>query len=374
MKIISIANGFQVDYMINYLNSIAGKIDQIDFIGSDIYPVDKIPKKIKFINLRGGHEHDASLFIKIKRIIKYYYHLIKYLKKNKTRGIIHLQWLKFYLFDGVIMPWYCKVIGYRVAYTVHDVIPHDKDTRVNRLLFQLIYNLHERLIVHTEFIKNRLIDEFNIPSHKIKIIKHGVYQINDNQIIERTAAKQKIGIGKENIVLLFFGYITYYKGLDLLLKVFNQLNSSKIKLIVAGEVKDSYMNEVNLLKKKYSENITYKLNYINDSELNDLFNATDIVVLPYREASQSGVLFMSYAYGVPVLAPKLGGFPYDIAENKTGILFEADNEKSFYDNLKKTIDSIMHNNLLNRNEIRNYAKINYSWTKSGSELIDFLTN
>lgn len=374
MKIISIANGFQVDYMINYLNSIAGKVDQVDFIGSDIYPINRIPKTVKFINLRGGHEHDASLLRKIKRIIKYYCHLFQYLNKNKNDGIIHLQWLKFYFVDGVIIPWYCKKIGYRIAYTVHDVIPHDKDTLVNRLLFKKIYSLHQRLVVHTEFIKNRLINEFHVPAHKIRVIKHGVYQISDNQIIDRNIAKQKTGIDKENLILLFFGYITYYKGLDLLLKVFNQLSSTKLKLIIAGEVKDSYVNEVNLLKNKYFENIIYKTKYISDGEMNDLFNAADLVVLPYREASQSGVLFMSYAYGVPVLAPKLGGFPYDIVENQTGILFEPNNEQSFHENLIKAISSITEKKLLDRNEIRNFAMMNYSWTKSGIELIDFLTN
>jgi glycosyltransferase involved in cell wall biosynthesis len=126
------------------------------------------------------------------------------------------------------------------------------------------------------------------------------------------------------------------------------------------------------LQRKYkSENIQFIIRRIEDNELPVLFGAADTTVIPYREASQSGVLFMSYAFGVPVVAPDIGGFPFDILDRRTGYIFKVGNTTDLKEKLEKVIAN-KNIELLNSEGIRQYARENYSWEQSGKDLINFI--
>ncbi len=178
-------------------------------------------------------------------------------------------------------------------------------------------------------------------------------------------------LSQSSTVLLFFGIIDEYKGFDLLLDSLSTLNNlNDFQVLVAGKVKLAYKNKFDeIVKANKSGNIVYLLRYIKDEEIEYCFKASNITVLPYKEASQSGVMLMSYAYGVPVIGPLLGGFPEDIMPGKTGYLFEPDDFKSLAGALIefKTGWPATEKNM--RINIKNIVSSKYSWDNSCDEIV-----
>jgi glycosyltransferase involved in cell wall biosynthesis len=372
VKITIIANGFQEDYIINLVNSLALKGIEVDLIGSSFYNRNKINPPINFLCFRGDNNDKASLLRKVLRIIKYYFRLIIYLMKTKSE-IIHVQWLKFYLIEGVIFVWIYRILGKKAFYTVQDVLPHNKETKLNWLIFYLIYHSQHCIIAHTEFIRNRLISEFEISPEKVKVINHGVYLVDDNSKIDKLLAREFLGLPEHDFVLLLFGIITKYKGLDLLLDAFTRLKEldRKVTLLIAGKISNDYIEEFRHLIDSFpSDKIVKKTEYIPDDLIEYIFKAVDLTVLPYREASQSGVLFMSYAYGTPVIGPKLGGFPNDILVGKTGYLFDPEDSISLLNSIILAKESLFGKENYMKKHIIDYANEKYSWNSSAKALIN----
>ena len=212
--------------------------------------------------------------------------------------------------------------------------------------------------------------EFGIKEKKIAVVKHGVYEVEANSGVNEKDARDNFQLKTTDFVLLFFGYITSYKGLPLLLEAFQEVKThSDLKLIIAGKVADDYKNEMNEIAKRYKSNdIIMLLKFISDEEVDMLFKACNATILPYLEASQSGVLFMSYAYGRPVVAPNLGGFPYDIEQGRTGYLFEAGNISSLKEQINRLHKEWKEKQDSDYFYIKEFASKNYSWHASASEL------
>jgi glycosyltransferase involved in cell wall biosynthesis len=376
MHIAIIANGFQEDYTEQLLNNLAGKVDQIDFIGSTIHLKRNISKSVRFLNLRGDHNEKAPISIKLIRVMKYHLRLLGYLSTTNAR-VVHVQWVRFPVIEGIIFTLYMRIIGKRVIYTAHDVLPHSLDNVFNRIVFKRLYKAQNQIIVHTNYIKNRIINEFGIIPEKIHVIPHGVYERPVDPKLTRNLARTKLNLDQSMIVLLFFGIIAAYKGLDLLLESIKLLSwKDKIRILVAGKVSKEYKTLFESLvnDQQIRENLVLSVRFIDDEEIETFFKASNITALPYKEASQSGVLFMSYAYGIPVIVPSLGGFPEDILPGKTGYVFEPGSAESLAVVLGDLITNEVMMSEQNSTFIREYANDNYSWDKSCSRIVEIYSN
>ncbi len=370
MHVSIIANGFQVDYITDFVNNLKAKVDKVDLIGTSIYSERQIDRKIGFYDLKGMDEANGSVFQKSLRKIQYFLRLVKYLHRTKAT-IIHVQWIRFYIIEGVLLTLYMRAIGKKVVYTVHDVLPHSEDNFYNRLIFKLIYKIHNQLVVHTSYIKSRIVSEFNINGSKIDVVPHGVYQRPDDVSITGELAKRHFGLSPSSTVILFFGGISEYKGFDILLESLSKIDGKfDLTVLVAGKMQEEYKNLFNGLLKRYKlDRYIFHIRYIQDDEIEYFFKASDVTVLPYKEASQSGVLFMSYAYGVPVIAPFLGGFPEDILPGKTGYLFEPNNPESLAKAFIKFKTEWRNDNINRHRDIKEFAVKNYSWEKTCDETL-----
>ena len=371
MKISIVANGFQEDYTLNLINALSKQDVIVDFIGSNIYDESLIDNRITFYNVRKEDTREKNPLRKALWVLRYFSWYAFYLVRER-KITLHIQWLRFNFIDGIFFPLFARMMGHKVVYTAHDVLPHNVDNKRVRLLFKYIYRSQNSIVVHTNFNKNRILNEFGIRQEKISVVKHGVYHIPEDQRMDFASSKKKLGIGADEFVLLFFGIITEYKGLDLLaeaLRLLKEKTDQNVRLIIAGRIQTGFEEQMTRMKEKQlGDEVIYMLRFIKNEEVNLLFGAADATVLPYREASQSGVMFMSFAHGVPVIAPNLGGFPDDVVEGEMGFLFETNDPESLYFTICKTISRFGRNNISDRKKIIQTTSDKYQWEESASVL------
>jgi glycosyltransferase involved in cell wall biosynthesis len=375
MKITIIANGFQEDYMYNLVNNLALLRCQVEFIGSTLYQSEKLHRSVVLHNLRGDHDAGVPVFRKVWRNLQYYGKMMGHVLRNKP-DLIHIQWLNLTLIDGILFPLFFRMMGIKVCYTAHDVLPHSRGHALNRLLFALIYRCQHIVFVHTNFIRDRLVKEFHLNPTRIFVIRHGVYEVVDNKGMDRKLARQRLSLAEGGLVWLFFGIITRYKGLPILFKAFSSIAAHipRSELVIAGKVSEEYQAEFNQLVKAYpSDRIHIFQGFVDSEMLEMLYKAADVTILPYLEASQSGVLFMSYAYGKPVIVPELGGFPDDILEGTTGYLFRPGDAVSLADTLIRFNKEWSGKDVQANERIRKFASENYSWAGTAEALVKVYT-
>jgi len=216
-----------------------------------------------------------------------------------------------------------------IVYTVHDVTPHERSI-VDKPLYRTIYALSDHLIAHSDEDRRRLLAEFRLCPEMISVIPHGEYSFfDDASPLEstgdrgRAAARGRMGIDAGAPVALFFGFIREYKGLDILLDAWPAVLAAcpEARLVVAGDparLADAERERLEAQAK--SLGAVTELGYIPFDRVPEFFVLADVLVLPYRRISQSGVLFLSFAQGVPVVATRVGAFPEVIRDGENGIL------------------------------------------------------
>jgi glycosyltransferase involved in cell wall biosynthesis len=177
---------------------------------------------------------------------------------------------------------------------------------------------------------------------------------------------------------LFFGSIRPYKGLEYLLSAFDQVAAAgsaegeNWRLIIAGEPMEpsDYVRRIRAMisGRLPSERIRIidRMEFIPDNETEIYFKAADLLALPYTEIFQSGVLFLSYAFGLPVLAADVGSFKEDVIEGRTGMIFQPRNADDLAKAMQRYFASDLYRELsLRRLEIKEHARKWHSWETAG---------
>jgi len=289
--------------------------------------------RVAFHNLVGGLNPDAGLLAKARRVLIYYVRLLAFVARTDAR-LFHILWFrKFPLAERILLTAYLKLLGKKLAFTAHNVDDQARDGRrgtfTNRLSLIFLYRTVDHILVHTRQMKLELVKEFGISEHKVTVVPFGINDAIPAARVSRTAARQQLGLASDEKVLLFFGNITPYKGVEDLLRALASLvhEDGSFTLILAGPVKDrtceAYWAELKSLIEELhlDKHVRKDIRYIPDADVGLLFRASDVSVLPYRRVYQSGVLALSYAQGVPVIAADVGSMREDILEGETGLLF-----------------------------------------------------
>ncbi|MFT3911919.1 MAG: glycosyltransferase family 4 protein [Ferruginibacter sp.] len=158
-------------------------------------------------------------------------------------------------------------------------------------------------------------------------VAHPLYD-NFGEKITKTEARAKLKIKNEELIILFFGFIRKYKGLDILLDAMKIVASSKHqtpspKLLIAGEFYDDrkvYEEQIKALG--IENNLILRTAFIPDDEVKNYLCAADVVVQPYRNATQSGVTPLAYHFEIPMIVTNVGGLPSMVPDNKVGLVAE----------------------------------------------------
>jgi len=368
-----LTGGGDKHYAFGLATALISKETALDFIGSDDLDCSEFHGKpgMNFLNLRGDQRPNASIVRKVTRVTMYYGKLIRYAATAKPR-IFHILWNnKFELFDRTLLMLYYRFLGKKIVFTAHNVNAgrrDSEDTRLNRLTLRIQYRLADHIFVHTEKMKLELIEEFGVQGGRITVIPYGINNAVPNTNLTVSEAKHRLGIHGHKRTILFYGRIAPPKGLDYLITAFQQTLARRedYQLIIAGRP-DRCERYWTAIREAIHEDvqrgrILLRAELIPDDETEVYFKAADVLVLPYREIFQSGVLFLGYSLGLPVLAADVGSLKDDIVEGKTGFVFRPEDPVDLARTIERYFASDLFANLSSRRlEIRDYATERHSW-------------
>ncbi len=373
-----LTGGSDRPYVFGLTTSLISNGVTLDLIGSDELNLPEFRReaRIAFLNLRGSSDPRASRTAKIARILGYYTRLIRYAARAKPE-VFHILWNnRFETFDRTILMLYYKSLQKKIILTVHNVNMRKRDasdTFLNRLTLRIQYRLCDHLFVHTQKMKTDLINDFGVRDQRITVIPFGVNDSLPNTHLTSIDAKQRLGISANQRVILFFGRITPYKGLDYLISAFQKLSREQNKycLIIAGRVERCEANWRDIRSKLDEEvrkgNVVIRDSFIPDDEVETYFKAGDVLVLPYRDIYQSGVLFTGQRFGIPVLAADVGSFSEEIIEGRTGFLFQPEDPNDLARAIEQYFESDLYAALpRRREEISANAANHHSWDIVGN--------
>jgi glycosyltransferase involved in cell wall biosynthesis len=224
---------------------------------------------------------------------------------------------------GSIVQMLPRALRNRVCFLCHNVLPHER-TRLERLLSAFAFRHVRRFIVHSEEDKQTLL-KLKPDAQALRNCHPVFAQFAGTQAIDKGAARAQLKLPPERNVVLFFGLIRPYKGLALLIEAMPEvLRTIDCSLLVAGEFYDDKSKYTALVDRlELRARVRIEDAYIPNEDVHRYFAAADVVVLPYTEASQSGIVPIAYSFNTPVISTRVGGLPEAVLEDKTGLLVEA---------------------------------------------------
>jgi len=217
----------------------------------------------------------------------------------------------------------------KILSLVHNMIPHEKRF-YDKWLSKYFVKPIDAFIALSESVKNDILQFSQKPC---VVTPHPMYD-NFGDAISRDEALQKMNFSSPVIAsetkqsiryLLYFGLIRRYKGLDLLLEAFadERLKKLPLKLIVAGEFYEDSKPYFDIIDKhNLHDRIVLKTEFVPDNEVANLFCSADLITLPYRDATQSGVTQIAYYFEKPMLVTNVGGLPEIVPNGKSGYVVE----------------------------------------------------
>jgi glycosyltransferase involved in cell wall biosynthesis len=257
----------------------------------------------------------------------------------------------------------------KIAGILHNVIPHET--------FPFQKNLTRSLFQKTDIpivLSGQTSEEFRSLKSGRELVKlfHPVYT-QDFPELSSTEIRTQFGVRSDETMLLFFGLIRPYKGLDVLIKALNTLdmNALKLRLFVVGEFymdKRPILEQINVQNKSF---IHIRDEFVSDKEAAEYMLASDVMVLPYKTASQSGIISNALNFHLPVICSNHIGLAEQVLDGKNGLHIQPDSTDSLREAIVQVLDK------KRRSDLRNGAaelKTVYSWERFAQTLYASLTN
>jgi glycosyltransferase involved in cell wall biosynthesis len=209
--------------------------------------------------------------------------------------------------------------GTRVVLVCDNLVPHEHRPFDGAFTQWMLRN-SDGYLVMSDSVERDL--ERLKPGAPRRRVRHPLYAQFDQDRFTRDTAREALGLPADGEVVLFFGFIRRYKGLDVLLDAWPRVRARRpATLVVAGEPYEDAEDTRRRAREAGGEPAVRLLDrYIGDAEVEALFKAADVVVLPYRSATQSGVTSVAYALGLPVITTDVGGLAETVLPGKTGLV------------------------------------------------------
>jgi glycosyltransferase involved in cell wall biosynthesis len=237
--------------------------------------------------------------------------------------IIFKYWMPFFALSfGTVLKKVKKKMNIQSLVICDNIIPHEGRT-FDETLTKYFFNNVDSFIVMSKSVENDLLSYY--PNAKFVYSPHPLFDIFGDQI-SKNAAKSQLGI-KEEKMLLYFGLIRAYKGLDLLIEAAGKLKKKlqNFKILAVGDCYDNPDHYKELIKTHEVEDIfDLRMEFVPNDHVNKYFSAADAIVLPYKSATQSGVVPVAYHFNKPVIITDVGGLKEIVLDGKTGLVVKPD--------------------------------------------------
>lgn len=232
--------------------------------------------------------------------------------RHRGRGASVLSWVKLALFGIRLSA--ARVLGYRIVWTVHQVLPHERAAPgLDRAAAVLLARMSDELIVHDAKTRDDLLRVVPGSARKLHTMPHGSYVGVYPVRRSRAEVREELRLGPQSFVFLAFGHIRAYKDIGLLLDAFSALENDDVALVVAGLVVDAETGERLARAAADDSRIRTVLGFIADEQVGDLYEAADAAVLPRGDGGTSGALVLALSQAVPVVAARTPTY-VDLAE------------------------------------------------------------
>jgi glycosyltransferase involved in cell wall biosynthesis len=234
----------------------------------------------------------------VRRAAKLLQHVPDMLAERRAAGtgadLVHFQWLDVQLIDGGLLP------GVPTVLTAHDVLPREPRTGQRRAQSRL-YHRVDAVVVHTAHGAQRLVDELGVDPQAVNVIPHAAF--TGLREVGGVLPPELAAVDDDRPVALFFGLLRPYKGLDVLLAAWEGIGDAQLWVVGMPRM------DVAALRAAAPDGVRFVERFVSDAEAVGVLRRADLVVLPYREIEQSGVLASALGLGRPLLLSDVGGFP-----------------------------------------------------------------
>jgi glycosyltransferase involved in cell wall biosynthesis len=256
--------------------------------------------------------------------------MLRYRRAARAADVVHFQWLTVQHVDGALLP-----AGRPLVLTAHDILPREARPG-QRAAQRRLYDRFDAIVVHSEHGRRRLIGELGVDAQRVHVIPHGVLEhLAAGATVTTTAidgaASARPPFATDRPVVLCFGLMRPYKGIDLLLEAWRSIEDAELWIAGAPRM------DISALRATAPQGVRFVPRFIGDDELPAYFRRADLVVLPYREIDQSGVLFTALAFGKPLLLSDVGGFP-EIAATGAARTFPTGDARALHAALRELLE------------------------------------
>lgn len=379
MHVLLLYSGHQFDYLFGLVTAFHS-MEGVNVIVIDAKRKDNLENQLtgvrvlKYLNL-----HKKSLVGKMWRWIPYFMRLFGMLIFGKY-DVVHIEWFtrRFIKIEQFLIPFIVKLRGKKLVYKVHDISSdlllngHESSYQLNFTKSQKYFlEKTDKIMVHNRFVSECLKE--HVDTSKLCIIPHGINNFVNDRGISKNEARKELRLPEEEKVVLFFGNLSPYKNLESLVRSIGELRDSyeKVNLVIAGAPRAEHITYFNyiteLIDSLQLDDVVFSdFNFIAQENVEYYFKASDVLVLPYRFIFQSGVLFLAYRFGTPVIAHDVGGISEDIIPGETGLLYKG--EGGLAHCIKEFYQSNMSKNT--SDEIKQKTNHRYSWEGIGERLLE----
>ena len=245
--------------------------------------------------------------------------MLRYARHARAADVVHFQWLTVQPLDVHLLP-----RSRPLVLTAHDVLP--REPRSGQLEAQRrLYERVEAVVVHSQHGAARLRDELRIDSARVHVIPHGAFahfaEADDVAPLPPDLA------ATDKPVVLCFGLMRPYKGIAVLLEAWRGIEDAELWVVGLPKM------DIAPLRDAAPPSVRLVPRFVADRELPAFFRRADLVVLPYHEIDQSGVLFTALAFGKPLLLTDVGGFP-EVAATGAAELVPAGDPAALHDSAR----------------------------------------
>lgn len=268
----------------------------------------------------------------------------KYIRKWKPDLVIIQWWHPYFAPCYYILSKCLKRI--RILFICHNVFPHERFP-LDKNLTKLALKQGNCYIVQSKQDEEDLKTILKNPVYERTV--HPTYNAFKYEDMTREKARELLKIKPEEKVLLFFGFVREYKGLKSLIKAMPLIKDklTNVKLLIVGDFGEDKQNYLDLISKYRVENVIDIYDgYIPDREVEKYFVASNLVVLPYESATQSGIVQIAYGFEKPVIVTNVGGLPDVVTDGKTGYVVEAQNPNKLAEAVVKYYENDMESEFI----------------------------